>query len=197
VALVAWCLPMPVPAHPPSATVSLHDLPGGPGRTVAATVRLHPADAADGGRWLTMTSWQGGGSVVDRLRPVGPGVYRTTKPIPVSGPNWKTTLRLAREREVLGLPVYLPADPAIPAKEVPAPPRFTRAFQQDKKLLQREQKPGVSGALTLGAYLVVLAVALVVLALLVWGLGRIAADVASPSPPRPSPGKATRVAPAT
>ena len=197
VALVAWCLPMPVPPKPPTASVALRDLPGRPHREVAGTVRLQPANAADGARWLTITAWQGGGSVVDRLHPVGPGVYRTTKPIPVWGPNWKTTLRLHTGREVLGLPVYMPADPAIPAKEIPAPARFTRPFQQDKKLLQREQKPGASGALTLGAYLVVLAVALVALGLLTWGLGRIAADVGSPSPPRRSRGKATRVAAAT
>ncbi|MFL5821536.1 MAG: hypothetical protein ACJ76S_12720 [Solirubrobacteraceae bacterium] len=196
VALVVWCLPMPVPSHPPSATLALRNLQGGSGRTVAATIRLHPPNAAEGARWLTVTSWQGGGSVVDHLRANAPGVYRTTKPIPVSGLNWKTTLRLARGREVLGLPIYMPNDPAIPAKEIPASPRFTRTFQQDKKLLQREQKPGVSGALTLIAYLVVLAVALVVLGLLTWGLGRIAAEVGSPAPPRRSPGQ-TRVAPAT
>jgi len=197
VGLVAWCLPMPVPSKPPAASVALRDLPGRPHREVAATVRLHPANAADGAGWLTITAWQGGGSVVDHLRPVAPGVYRTSKPIPVWGPNWKTTLRLHTGREVLGIPVYMPADPAIPAKQIPAPPQFTRTFQQDKKVLQREQKPGVSGALTLGAYLVVLAVALVVLGLLTWGLGRIGADVGSSSPPRRSAGRRTRVAAAT
>jgi hypothetical protein len=197
VALVAWCLPMPVPSRPPAASLTLTDLPGRPHREVAATVRVHPPNAADGAHWLTVTAWQGGGSVVDRLRPLGPGVYRTTKPIPVWGPKWKTTLRLHTGRAVLGLPIYMPSDPAIPAKEIPAPTRFTRTFQQDKKLLQREQQPGVSGALTLGAYLVVLAVALVVLGLLSWGLARIGSDVASPSPPRRSPGKAARVAATT
>jgi hypothetical protein len=197
VALVAWCLPMPVPSKPPGASVALTDLPGRPHREVAATVRLHPGNAADGARWLTITAWQGGGSVVDHLKRVAPGVYRTSQAIPVWGPKWKTTLRLHTGREVLGLPIYMPADPAIPAKEIPAPARFTRPFQQDKKLLQREQKPGVPGALTLGAYLVVLAVALVVLGLLTWGLGRIGADVGRPSPPRRSADRRTRVAAAT
>src|SRR5215210_1618201 len=81
VVLVAWCLPMPVPSKPPAASVALRDLPGRPHREVAATVRLHPANAADGAGWLTITAWQGGGSVVDHLRPVAPGVYRTSKPI--------------------------------------------------------------------------------------------------------------------
>ena len=134
-----------------------------------------------------MTAWQGGGAVIDPLHKVGPGVYRTTKPIPVWGYKWKSTLRLQRGREVLGLPIYLPPDPAIPAKEIPAPTQFTRSFEKDKKLLQREQKPGVSPVLTLAAYLVVLAVGLIVIALLTWGLRRIGRHFGSVPPPRPKP----------
>src|SRR5205085_3461838 len=119
----------------------------------------------------------------DRLHQVGPGVYRTTKPIPAWGPKWKSTLRLQRGDEVLGLPIYMPADQAIPAPAIPAPAQFTRPFERDKKLLQREQKPGIPGALTLIAYLFVLAVALVVIGLLTWGLRRIAAEIGS-APPR-------------
>jgi hypothetical protein len=144
---------------------------------------MHPADAADDARWLTITSWQGGGEVVDRLERTGAGAYRTTKPIPVSGPNWKTTLRLHRGREVLGLAVYMPADPAIPAKEIPASARFTRTFQQDKELLQREQKSGVPGWLTLAAYLAVLAIGLAVVGLIAWGLRRVGEEVEAPPPP--------------
>jgi hypothetical protein len=189
VALVAWCLPMPLPSRPPSATVTLADIHGPPKRTVAATIALHPADAAKGARWLTVTAWQGGGSVVDRLDQIAPGVYRTTKPIPVWGPKWKSTLRLQRGDEVLGLPIYMPADQAIPAPGIPAPAQFTRPFERDKKLLQREQKPGISGALTLIAYLFVLAVALAVIALLTWGLRRIAAHIGAvrPRQSRPTP----------
>src|SRR5437763_399543 len=159
VGLVAFCLPAPVPAHPPTATVTLRNVQPPPKRMVQATVRLHPANAANGARWFTATAWQGGGSVVTYLKKVGPGVYRTTKPIPVYGWKWKSTIRLQRGREVLGMPIYMPSDPAIPAKEIPAPSHFTRPFERDKKLLQREQKPGVPGFLTLIAYLVVLAVA--------------------------------------
>jgi hypothetical protein len=187
VGLVAWLVPMPVPSNPPSATVSLTNLQGGAHRTVAATIRLHPADAAKGARWLNVTAWQGGGAVVDHLHKVGPGVYRTTKPIPVWGYKWKSTLRLQRGREVLGLPIYLPPDRAIPAKEIPAPAQFTRPFEKDKKLLQREQKPGVSPVLTLIAYLVVLAVGLAVIALLAWGLRRIGRQLGSAPPPRAEP----------
>jgi len=187
---------MPVPAHPPSATIALHNVPGpGPTRKVAATIRLHPPDAAKNARWLTVTAWQGHGAVVDRLKKIGPGVYRTTHEIPVSGPKWKSTLRLQRGREVLGLPIYMPADSAIPVKGIPALAHFTRPFERDQKLLQREQKPGVSPILTTAAYLVVLAVGLAVIALLAWGLRRISAEIGT-LPPRPRRREAARVAPA-
>jgi hypothetical protein len=182
VGVIAWLLPAPVPSHPPTATVTLHDVQRPPTRTVQATIHLHPANAANGARWWTATAWQGGGSVVDYLKKVGPGVYRTTKPIPVYGWKWKSTIRLQRGREVLGLPIYMPSDPAIPAKEIPAPAHFTRPFERDKKLLQREQKPGIPGFLTLIAYLVVLVVALIVIGLLTWGLRRIGAEVRAAPP---------------
>jgi hypothetical protein len=188
VGLVAFLLPAPVPSHPPTTTVTLRNVQPPPTRTVQATIRLHPANAANGARWFTATAWQGGGSVVDYLKKVGPGVYRTTKPIPVYGWKWKSSIRLQRGREVLGLPIYMPSDPAIPAKQIPAPAHFTRPFERDKKLLQREQKPGIPGFLTLAAYLFVLIVGLVVLGLLAWGLRRIAAEIrVSPPGDEPEP----------
>lgn len=139
-----------------------------------------------------MTAWQGGGSVVDHLRRTGPGTYATTQPIPVYG-NWKTTLRLQRGRAVLGLPIFLPRDTAIPAPETPAPAHFTRTFVFDKKNLQREQKQGVAGWLTLAAYLAVLALGLALLAAITLGLHRVerlhpeGSDVPPPEPRAPAP----------
>jgi hypothetical protein len=150
---------------------------------VQATVRLQPADAADGARWLTMTSWQGKQpSVVQRLDETGPGQFRTTEPVPVDG-SWKTILRLHRDDEVLGLPVYLPEDPAIPAKEVPATSTIDRAFVLDKKNLQREQKQGVAGVLTTGAFIAVALLALALLAVLFWGLRRVRSRLGEEEPP--------------
>jgi hypothetical protein len=71
------------------------------------------------------------------------------------------------------MPIFMPKDVAIPAKEVPAKPTFTRAFLKDKKVLQREQKQGVPGFLTLAAYLTVLAIALSLIALIAWALLRV------------------------
>jgi hypothetical protein len=153
------------------ADVTVSQVSPPPKRTVGATVKLDPPDAADHAEWLNATAWQGGGSVVDPLKKVGPGVYRTTKPIPVYK-SWKSTLRLQKGRTVAGLPIYMPADTAIPVKEIPARKHFVRTFVRDTKNLQREQKKGVSSALTLAAYLIVLAIGLGLVSALAWGLAR-------------------------
>jgi hypothetical protein len=170
IGLFAFALPMSGGPRV-SAEVSLRDLSPSPRRTVAATIRLDPRDAADDAEWLNVTGWQGGGSVVDALRKVSQGVYRTVRPIPVYA-NWKVTLRLHKGRTVASLPIFLPKDEAIPVPEVPARPSFTRTFVRDKENLQREQKKGVSGSLSTAAYLLVLAIALGLLLALSWGLAR-------------------------
>src|SRR5207248_4571482 len=110
--------------------------------------------AADNATWFNLTSWQGGNGVfhsqlvgewIVPLHQVARGVYRSSTPVPVYG-KWKTLLRLATVGSLQALPVYLPADPAIPAKSVPASPQFTRSFEADKKVLQRE---AVGGSITL------------------------------------------------
>ena len=94
---------------------------------VAADGNAEVRVAARDVNWLTATSWQGGGLVVDRLREVSPGVYRTTEPMPLDG-EWKTMIRLHAGDALTALPVYLPADPAIPVEGIPAAPRIERAF---------------------------------------------------------------------
>jgi hypothetical protein len=155
-----------------SAQVALRDVPGGDGRHVAATIVLDPPDAAADAEWFDVTAWQGGGLVVDRLHQVGPGRYRTTKPIPVDG-NWKAMFRLHVGNSLTALPIYLPRDAAIPVGEVPAPTRFERSFSDEHKLLQREQTGGSPLVVAL-AYATVAAIALGLLALLAWGLHRLA-----------------------
>jgi hypothetical protein len=174
--IVAVAYPLPI-AEPEniSAQVRLTEVSGAPERRVDAEVRLTPPDAAEGAEWFVTTSWQGGSSIVGEMREVSPGVYRSTKPMPVYG-NWKTTLRLHSGNVVAGLPVFLPEDKAIPAKEVPAEASMTRDFVLDKKNLQREQKQGVPGFLTLAAYLTVLAIALALIALIAWSLLRVDRD---------------------
>jgi hypothetical protein len=158
---------------PPSVSTAMALQPAGePGR-VDVRVRLDPPDAADDAAWLQVTAWQGDGLVVDRLVPDGAGGWRTTGAIPVDG-NWKVQLRLQTGRAVIGAPIRLPADPAIPAGELPAAARAERAMVPDRTLLQRERKEDVPAWLWGGASAVVLALALGFLGALAWGLGRVA-----------------------
>jgi len=163
------------------ADIQLQTVESGPNRTVSADVRLDPPDAADDAEWLTVTAWQGDGLVVNRLERTAPGRYRTTEPIPVHG-NWKAILRLHNGNSLTGVPIFLPEDRAIPAKEVPATASISREFVADHAILQREQKPAAA-SLTVLAYGLVVAIALALLALLAWGLHRLA--VAAPGADRP------------
>lgn len=183
VAAIAWTLPA---ADPPDvrARVALSEAAPAPQRTVHATVRLDPPDAADGARWWTQTSWQGGGAVVAPLREVAPGVWETTRPLPIGG-TWKSMLRLHAGRALGAVPVFLPADPAIPAVEIPAPARAERALVPDRRLLQREARVA-PGRLTALAYATVLALALALAGGLGWGLARARARLRGPDAPPPA-----------
>jgi hypothetical protein len=190
--LTGWALLKPA-EEGVRASVVLQEVSGGPERTVNATVTIEPRKSAEDAEWLTATAWQGGGLVVNRLERVSPGVYRTTEPIPVHG-TWKSMIRLHHGRAVMGVPVFLPEDPAIPAKAVPAEPRFTREFVADHELLQREQKGG-SPALVALAYGAVVGIALAFLGLLAWGVHRLAASApGGGEPPAQSPPRAKRPA---
>jgi hypothetical protein len=164
-----------------SAQVALHDIAGSAGREVEAVVRLNPPDAAADAEWFDVTAWQGGSLVVDPLKRVGPGVYRTTEPIPVHG-NWKAMVRLHEGNSLTALPIFLPRDAAIPVGEVPARDRFTRAFRNEHELLQRESKGG-SPLLVAVAYSTVAGITLSLLVLLAWALHRLAVGM-QPSPRR-------------
>ena len=165
-----------------TARVQLLDVPDEPDRHVTAVVSVDPPQAADDAKWLTTTAWQGGGLVVDRLTRVREGVYRTNEPIPVYG-DWKAEFRLHQGRSLTGVPVYLPEDPAIPAKEIPARPSFERPFVRDKDILQREAKAGTGGLPFVG-YGIVLAIALSIIGLNAWALVRLA--TVTETPPTPS-----------
>ena len=96
----------------------------------------------------------------------------TTKPIPVWG-GWKTTLRLQKGRAVLGLPIFMPEDRAIPVKGIPALPQVTHAPSARRRSCSSASEAGISPALWTVAYLAVLVLALALLAGIVLGLRRI------------------------
>jgi hypothetical protein len=191
IGVILWAVPISSGDGSTSASLELTDVRPPPAREVSATVTLDPANAADGARWFNVTSWQGGEpSIVADLEEQSPGVYRTTEPVPVNG-SWKSILRLHRDDEVLGLPIFMPEDTAIPAPEIPARPSFTRDFVLDKKNLLREQKEGVSSVLTTASYMAVLVVTLVLLAVIFWGLRRLRLALGTDAGPPPgSPGVA-------
>jgi hypothetical protein len=155
-------------------------------------VQLDPADAVDDPAWVQITSWQGGGLVVEPLQRTGPGAYRTTRPVPLDG-DWKTMLRLADGRELTAVPIYLPADADIGKPEVPAVDGTTRAAGPEKLILQREQKDDVPRWLWNAAAVVVLLCTLAIIAAMSWGVGRYSrratgGEVPAPSSPdRPTP----------
>jgi hypothetical protein len=191
-ALAVIAIAMPMTAHDYKATVTLTDVADGPQRSVLAEVRLDPPQAADNATWFNLTSWQGGDGVfsssvvgqwVVPLHEVSPGVYRSTTPVPVYG-KWKTLLRLATVNSLQALPVYLPDDPAIPAKGVPATSSFTRTFVPDKQILQREAVGG-SVALQRAAYAGLALIGLAWIAGIALGLRRL--DRTADGEPRDPP----------
>ncbi len=195
VALLA--LPLTSTVHPYRADLTMDPPLGLPGGNVHVTLRMHPANAAEGARWFNVTAWQGarngnGGLVIRNLHETSPGVYQTDGMVPVFG-EWKALVRLHKGRTLMALPIYLPADPAIPAKQVPPWPSVTRPFQREKQILQREAVGGEEW-LQRPAYAVLAALALVWVGSLGWGLRRleraVPPDVARPRgdvAPKPQP----------
>jgi hypothetical protein len=171
VGVIAWGLPVSADG-PQRAAVALAEAPSSGGRAVNATIRVTPADAADDALFANVTAWQGGGSVLAELERIGPGVYRTTEPVPVHD-GWKALLRVHTGDSLVGVPIYLPRDEAIPAPEVPAQASFTRPFVRDVEILQREQKEGVPAGLKLIAYATVALIAAALAALIAWALLRL------------------------
>ncbi|HZU46133.1 MAG TPA: hypothetical protein VFA16_02570 [Mycobacterium sp.] len=172
-----------------TATIKLTDVPSPPGRRmVSADVQVNPPDLlSKHPDWLTILSWQGRmsdhrGLMIDWLKPVGPGHYQSTQPVPVWG-TWKTLLRVQDGRTMTAVPIYAPADDAIPAPEIPALATSTRPFVLEVTILQRERDPNVPAWLFTAGGIVVLIFTLMVISALTWGAGRINARDIAPKQP--------------
>jgi hypothetical protein len=162
-----------------SATITLTDVPSSDGeRYATADVQLTPANlVSDDPNWVSVLGWQGGldndrGMFVDNLEKVGPGHFRSTEPMPVSG-EWKTLLRLHDGRTFAAVPIYLAGDPGIDAQEVPAEASTTRPVVAEITILQRERSPDIPQSLWLIGCLIVLVCSLAMIAGITWGAGRI------------------------
>ncbi|MGY2082891.1 hypothetical protein [Blastococcus sp. SYSU DS0539] len=174
------------------ATFAIEDVQSEP-RTADISVQLDPADFPDDPAWVQITAWQGDGLVVTPLERTGEGAYRTTEPVPLHG-TWKTLLRVHDGRVLTAFPIYLPADEAIPADEIPAEDGMTRSAVPEIDILQRELKDS-GGGLWLVSNLVVLACTLALIAAMAWGVGRYARRAAVREPyadaPADSPAEGT------
>ncbi|MCA2245108.1 hypothetical protein JF781_22405 [Mycobacterium sp. WUMAC-067] len=171
-----------------NAAITLTELPAAPGhRMVSADIQLAPADmVSQHPEWVTILSWQGRmennrGLQIDELEKVGPGHYRSTRPLPVWG-TWKTLLRVQDGYTMTAVPIYEPADEAIPAPEVPALSAMNRPFVQEITILQRERDQNAPVWLFTAGSIVVLFMTLMVIAGLTWGAGRLGNAVTEPEP---------------
>ncbi|MGK5531588.1 hypothetical protein [Streptomyces sp. URMC 129] len=171
-AACGWAIPPTDTTHG-SATVTLEESGSGDDRVVGLSLRVHPADLADDATWFTVFSWQGGGIVREELTEVGDGLYRATGPVPAGGTGWKTVVRLhTGPRDLVALPVYLPADPGIPAPALIAEDGATVDFVAEQDLLRRETRGDVPSWMWTLGYLSVAAVFLLMLGVTVGLLAR-------------------------
>jgi hypothetical protein len=198
-ALLALCVTNGLLATVPddvTATFAIDDVTSDP-RTADISVRLDPADVADDPAWVQITSWQGGGLVVNALERTGEGEYRTTEPIPIHD-DWKALLRVHDGRVLTAFPIYLPEDAAIPADAIEADDGMTRDAIPEIDILQRELKAS-GGGLWLVANLVVLGCTLALIAAMSWGVGRYSRRAAArePFPDTAADADASAGAPAT
>ncbi|MGI8864884.1 MAG: hypothetical protein ACR2JH_10900 [Solirubrobacteraceae bacterium] len=178
-AILAFCLP----THAPLGASGSVALDRAVGARALATVTFHPASVVSNPDYVQQLSWQGHTkSIVSMLRRVGPGVYRTVTPLPLSG-SWKSLIRMQQGRVRGDVPVYLPADPAIPVAGIPTRSVVTRAVISDTILMQRERKRNVAGWLWSTASGLVLAIIVVLLAIIGWGRNRVAGATTGDSPP--------------
>ena len=162
-----------------TAAITLTEAPKiGDQRMVTADIRITPPDLiSEDPNWVSVLGWQGRlenqrGIFVDQLEKVGPGHYRSTKPMPVSG-TWKTLLRVHDGTILTAVPIYLHGDQGIGAPEVPAEATMTRPFVSELTILQRERKPDTPQVLWLVGCIVVLVCTLTLIGGLSWGAGRL------------------------
>ncbi|MFY9265879.1 MAG: hypothetical protein WAO61_10710 [Solirubrobacterales bacterium] len=160
------------PRHDVVASVTTQPVDNGkPGRWITATARLNTTAFDDDPKWVQALAWQGPGFINVKLERAAPGTFELAKPLPAHG-TWKTVFRFHSGNSLLGLPIYLPRDDAIPATEVPALARFTRPLQPDREILQRESTIEGGTTAMLG-YLAMLAIAMSLLSALAWGIWRV------------------------
>lgn len=173
---------------PDDAEVAITTTPAGTEAEpeVRVQVELPEGLVDDDPTWVQVTAWQGGGAgvVTDALEHVGGTTWASTKPVPVGG-TWKTLLRVQDGRMLTAAPIFMPADPAIDAEEIPVEATATRALGPEIDLLQRERTSDHSAWTWALANAVVLLCSLAMIAGICWSVGRVASRIEG-SAARPS-----------
>ena len=164
VVLIA-CLVAPLPRHDAAVAATVDVQPAGPGRAMVS-VALDPPDAAAGANWFEVLSWQGGSMRLNELREVEPGLYRAVNEVPVNG-SWKSILRLARDDQIVGAGIYLPADPEISAPELKLTGSTRVELERDTSFLMREAFEGAAWPAVV-AYSTIAVLAVVWIGTIVW-----------------------------
>jgi hypothetical protein len=194
VAVVAVIV-LPLPRKVGEVEASMRVIPTASGDEANVEVTLTPPDAADEARWFQATAWQGGGLVLSNLEETDtPGVWRTEKPVPITG-FWKSLVRLHRGGEMMAMPVFLPKDVDIDEEEIPAVDR-SGAFESEKTYLLRETYEGITWLAPVVHGLLALAAAVWLLSFVI-AAGKLAPRGGGPSSGRGAARRVSSAKPAT
>jgi hypothetical protein len=135
-----------------SATVSLDRVATGSEPTAYVTMKLQPADAAEGARWFEATAWQGGGLITARMDKVADGTYRSREPLPMYG-RWKSMIRLHQgQRDLVASWIYAPEDLKIEKPAIQVSNGQTVEFINEQQVLRREERTDVPRWMWNGGY---------------------------------------------
>ena len=164
----------------------------GPIHEATVTLRFADPKVAADTQYVSTIAWQGGGLTSNAMEQIAPGVYRTTEPIPVGGP-WKTATRTQIGRQLVAVPIHLPADPGIPVPALINPGTQTMQMQNELQYLQRERKPDVPDTLWTPAITLVLGLMALFAIALGFSAGRVGVRTKRDATPTPSsPEETTR-----
>jgi len=171
VATIFFCVPRS--AEPGvTGTVSLERVATGAEPTAYVTVKLDPATAADDARWFEALAWQGGGMVLQPMKKIADGTYRSEGVVPMYG-KWKSMVRLhTGARNLTALWIYAPEDAAIEKPAIQVSDGQTVAFVNEQETLRREERTDVPRWMWNGGYALLGVVGLLEIAGIAWLVGR-------------------------
>jgi hypothetical protein len=155
-----------------TATISLERVATGAEPTAYVTVKLDPADAAEGARWFEAMAWQGGGLELHPLQKVADGTYRSQEPLPMYG-KWKSMVRLHQgARDLVAAWVYAPEDAAIQKPAIQMSDGQTVRFISEQEVLRREERTDVPRWMWNGGYALLAVVGALEVLGIAWLVGR-------------------------